>query len=70
MSSDDKIQRLIDAGILPNPNYVPKEASKNRFGRPCYLHKTGGSLEIFTAESFKATEKYYKANGASRIEGH
>ena len=57
-------ERLIELGILPNPNYVPRETSRNRFGRMCYGHKTAGTIEIFNKESFENTKKYYNANGA------
>ena len=61
---DDKVKKLIAMGILPDLNAVPRETSKNRFGRMTFAHKTGGEVEIFTAESFQATKKYYVANGA------
>lgn len=62
--NDDKIKRLISMGILPNPEFQPRETDKNRFGRMVFAHKTGGEVEIFTAESYQATKKYYQANGA------
>jgi hypothetical protein len=60
------ISKLIEMGILPDPNYVPKirETERNRFGRMNYGHKTAGSIEIFTKESFENTRQYYEANGA------
>jgi hypothetical protein len=62
--NDERTKKLIEMGILPNPDFQPRETSKNRFGRMTFAHKTGGEVEIFTADSFEATKKYYVANGA------
>jgi hypothetical protein len=61
---DDRVQKLIEMGILPDPNYVPRETGRNRFGRMIYGHKTAGTIEILTKETFDDTKRYYVANGA------
>lgn len=63
---DIKIQKLIEMGILTDPNsiLIPKENQRNRFGRMIYGHKTGGQIEIMTKDTFEDTKKYYDANGA------
>lgn len=60
----DNIKRLIELGILPDPNYTPRETQRNRFGRMIYGHKTAGAIEIMTRDTFDNTRKYYVANGA------
>jgi len=63
---DIKIQKLIEMGILtdPNCNQLPREVDRNRFGRMIYGHKTGGQIEIMTKDTFEDTKRYYDANGA------
>jgi len=61
---NDTIKKLIELGIFTDPNFVPREKERNRFGRMCYAHKTAGEIEIFTKESFEKTKHYYDANGA------
>ncbi len=61
---DDRVQKLIELGILPDPNYVPRETERNRFGRMIYGHKTAGTIEILSKETFDDTKRYYVANGA------
>lgn len=61
---DDRVQRLIEMGILPDPNYTPRETVRNRFGRMIFSHKTAGTIEILSKETFDNTKKYYTANGA------
>jgi hypothetical protein len=57
-------QKLIDLGLLADPNFQPREKEFNRFGRMIYGHKTGGEVQIMTKDIFNETKKYYVANGA------
>jgi len=63
---DSKVEKLIKAGILPDPNFKPirREVSRNRFGRMIYGHKTAGEIEVLTKDAFDNTQKYYYPNGA------
>ena len=38
-----------------------------RMGRMIFDHKTGGTLQIMSAESFKNTREYYEPNGARSV---
>jgi hypothetical protein len=62
--TEDLQKKLIAQGLLPDPEFQPRETSKNRFGRMIYGYKTAGSIEVLTKESFQATQKYHVANGA------
>lgn len=59
----DTVQKLIAAGILPDPNYVPREASRNRFGVMVWDHKTGGSCQVMSADSFNNAKQYMALPG-------
>jgi hypothetical protein len=61
---DERVRKLIELGILPDPNYTPRETERNRFGRMIYGHKTAGTIEILPKDTFENTKKYYTANGA------
>jgi hypothetical protein len=61
---DERVRKLIELGILPDPNYTPRETERNRFGRMIYGHKTAGMIEILPKDTFENTKKYYTANGA------
>lgn len=50
--------------ILGLDDVPPRETTRNRRGVMSYGHKTGGSIEIFTNESWEKNKKYYVANGA------
>ena len=50
-------------GILPDPNYVPKETSRNRFGVTVWDHKTAGTCQIMNGESFKNAKQYMAKPG-------
>ncbi|NBP04513.1 MAG: hypothetical protein EBU90_31405 [Proteobacteria bacterium] len=43
---------------------LPPEKMRNRFGRLCFEHKTGGSIEIMTKQAWEANKKYFIPNGA------
>lgn len=51
-------QRLIAAGILPDPNFVPRETKVNRFGVMIWDHKTAGHCQVLNGESWKTARKY------------
>jgi hypothetical protein len=44
-----------------------REVTRNRKGNLCFDHKTGGTLQIFTNESWDRNKKYYVANGARSV---
>jgi hypothetical protein len=56
-------QRLIEAGILADPSYVPREKELNRFGVMVWDHKTGGSCQIMTGDSFSNAKQYMAQPG-------
>jgi hypothetical protein len=59
MYTDSNItRRLIDAGILPDPNFVPRETKVNRFGVMIWDHKTAGHCQVLNGESWKTARKY------------
>ena len=41
---------------------APRETTRNRRGVMNYGHKTAGSIEIFTNESWERNKKYYVPN--------
>ena len=51
-------QRLIAAGILPDPTVVPRETKVNRFGVMIWDHKTAGHCQVLSGESWKEARKY------------
>jgi len=59
----DTVQKLIAAGILPDPNYVPRETNRNRFGVMVWDHKTAGSCQIMNADSFNNAKQYMALPG-------
>jgi len=56
-------KRLIEMGILADPNQVPREKELNRFGVMVWDHKTGGSCQIMTGESFTNAKQYMALPG-------
>jgi hypothetical protein len=59
MYTDSNItRRLINAGILPDPNFVPRETKVNRFGVMIWDHKTAGHCQVLNGESWKTARKY------------
>jgi hypothetical protein len=44
-----------------------REFTRNRKGNLCFDHKTGGTLQIFTNESWDRNKHYYKPNGARSV---
>ena len=54
---DSRVQKLIEMGILPDPNYVPREKTANRFGVVVWDHKTGGTCQVLNKESFNRRQR-------------
>jgi hypothetical protein len=55
--------------VLPNTLFCSSCAHKHnivkpRLGRMVFDHKTGGTLQIMSPQSFKETKAYYEPNGA------
>jgi hypothetical protein len=59
----DATTRLIELGILPDPNYVPRETEINRFGVMVWDHKTGGNCQVLTNNSFQNAKQYMALPG-------
>jgi len=57
------ISKLIEMGILPDPNYVPRETVANRFGVMVWAHKTAGECQVMTGESFGKAKQYMARPG-------
>ena len=49
--------------ILGLDNPPPREKTRNRKGVMVYGHKTAGSIQVFTNESWERNKKYYVPNG-------
>jgi hypothetical protein len=60
---DSRVQKLIEMGILPDPNYVPREKTANRFGVVVWDHKTGGTCQVLNKESFNNAKQYMARPG-------
>jgi len=58
MSNDKIIRSLIRSGILPDPNFVPRETKVNRFGIMIWDHKTAGHCQVLNGESYSNARKY------------
>jgi hypothetical protein len=43
-----------------------REVSRNRKGVMVYGHKTAGSIQVFTNESWQKNKKYYVSSGHGR----
>jgi hypothetical protein len=63
MNTDQRVQKLIEMGILPDPNYVPREKVANRFGVVVWDHKTGGTCQILNGDSFNQAKQYMAQPG-------
>ena len=59
----DKINKLIEMGILPDPNYVPREKNLNRYGVMVWDHKTGGTIQVMNGDSFYNVKQYMALPG-------
>jgi hypothetical protein len=59
----DATKRLIELGILPDPNFVPRETEANRFGVMVWDHKTGGNCQVLNGASFKNAQQYMAKPG-------
>jgi len=57
-TESEMTHRLQSAGILTDPNFVPRETSVNRFGVMIWDHKTGGHCQVLNGESWKTARKY------------
>jgi hypothetical protein len=51
-------RRLIAAGLLPDPNFQPRETKVNRFGVMIWDHKTAGHCQVLNGESWRTARKY------------
>ncbi len=60
---DEKVKKLIEMGILPDPNYVPREKELNRFGVMVWDHKTGGTIQVMSGSSFRNAKQYMALPG-------
>ena len=60
---DSRVQKLIEMGILPDPNYVPREKQANRFGVMVWYHKTAGECQVMSEESFRNAKQYMATPG-------
>ena len=60
---NEKTQKLIDMGLLADPNFVPRETEVNRFGIMVWDHKTGGSCQVMPAQSFNTAKQYMATPG-------
>ena len=60
---DSRVQKLIEMGILLDPNYVPREKQANRFGVMVWDHKTAGECQVMSGESFRNAKQYMAQPG-------
>ena len=60
---NNKVQKLIENGILPDLNYTPREAKCNRFGVMIWDHKTAGTCQVLSGDSFRQAKKYMALPG-------
>ena len=63
MNTDQRVQKLIEMGILPDPNYVPREKVANRFGVMVWDHKTCPTCQIMSRDSFNNAKSYMAKPG-------
>jgi hypothetical protein len=63
MNTDHKVQKLIEMGILPDPNYLPREKEINRYGIMVWDHKTGGTIQVMNGSSFNNAKQYMALPG-------
>lgn len=59
----EDINKLIEMGILPDPNFVPRETKRNRFGVMVWDHKTGGTCQVLNGDSFNNAKQYMAQPG-------
>jgi len=55
---DANIKAILGLNSAP-----PSETTRNRRGVMNYGHKTAGSIQVFTNESWERNKKYYVPNG-------
>jgi hypothetical protein len=62
---EETVKKLIQMGILPDLNYVPKvrETKRNRFGVMVWDHKTAGTCQVLSGESFNKAQQYMAQPG-------
>lgn len=63
MESKERMNANLKA-ILGLDSQAPRETTRNRRGVMNYGHKTAGSIQVFTNESWERNKKYYVPNGA------
>ena len=59
----EKTQKLIELGILADFSYIPREKELNRFGIMVWDHKTGGSCQVMSGDSFNNAKQYMAQPG-------
>lgn len=60
---DERVRKLIELGILPDPNYTPRVTERNRFGVMVWDHKTAGTCQVLSKESFDNAKQYMALPG-------
>jgi hypothetical protein len=55
---NENIKAILGLNSVP-----PRETTRNRRGVMNYGHKTAGSIQVFTNESWERNKKYYVPNG-------
>jgi hypothetical protein len=63
MNTQEQVKKLIALGILPDPNYVPREKTANRFGVMVWDHKTAGTCQVMSGDSFNKAKQYMAQPG-------
>jgi hypothetical protein len=63
MNTNQRVQKLIEMGILPDPNYVPREKVANRVGVMVWDHKTAGTCQVMSGDSFSKAKQYMAQPG-------
>lgn len=56
-------KKLIEMGLLPDPSAAPREKELNRFGVMVWDHKTGGSCQVMSGDSFNNARQYMALPG-------
>jgi hypothetical protein len=56
-------KKLIEMGILADPNQESREKELNRFGVMVWDHKTGGTIQVMSGSSFLNAKQYMALPG-------
>ena len=56
-------KKLIEMGILADPNQESREKELNRFGVMVWDHKTGGTIQVLNGSSFRNAKQYMAQPG-------